>query len=471
MYKRIHIHFIGIGGIGMSGIAEVLLNLGYPVSGSDIKPSAVTTRLEELGAKIHFQHHSSNVECVDVVVYSSAVAKDNIEIETALREGIPVIRRAEMLAELMRLKKFGIAVAGTHGKTTTTSILASLMQEGDLDPTLVIGGKLNQLGSNAKLGNGDFMIVEADESDGSFLHLTPTIAIVTNVDPDHMENFKDSEHYISAFDEFTSKVPFYGLVVICAEDPEAYALSKRLDRRIQTYGFSQELTWSAQNIQQEGFETNFDLYYEGQLQGRITLNLMGRHNVLNALSCIAVAYELGIPLEKIQLALKGFHGVGRRLELLYQNDGIHLFDDYGHHPTEIRATLSALKSSFDGRLRVLFQPHRYSRLKFLFDDFVNCFELADEVHIAPLYAAGEKPIRGISSQSLYEALTTVHDHAHLVRESDRMEEILLKDLKSGDVLLTLGAGDITQVARNLKLQFEKTQALGLEETHVGSKNG
>lgn len=470
MYKNLKIHFIGIGGIGMSGIAEVLINLGYPVSGSDMRISPMTEHLESLGAKIAYQHVSENVGLADVVVYSSAVAKDNIEIQTAHKLRIPVIRRAEMLAELMRLKKFGIAVAGTHGKTTTTSLLAHVLEQNKLDPTLVIGGKLNQLGSNAKLGKGDFMVVEADESDGSFLHLSPTLTVITNIDLDHMENFKDANHYISAFDEFVNKIPFYGLCVLCAEDPQTLALAKRIDKRVQTYGFAKKWDWSAGDIQQSHFKTTFKLYRAGTYVDEFAIQLMGKHNVLNALAVIAISSELGVSLPDIQKSLVEFKGVGRRLECLFEDDHVLLFDDYGHHPTEIRATLDALKKAFPTRyLKVLFQPHRYTRLKFLFDDFVKCFKDADEVFLAPLYSAGEDPIRGISSQTLFDAMQGVHPRVNLLQPSDDIAQTLVSQIVSGDMLLTLGAGDVTQIAKKLKRTLEiQTES---NPKNVGHKNG
>ena len=469
MYKNLKIHFIGIGGIGMSGIAEVLINLGYPVSGSDTRISPMTEHLQTLGAQISYQHVSDNVISADVAVYSSAVAKDNIEIQTALKLGIPVIRRAEMLAELMRLKKYGIAVAGTHGKTTTTSLLAHVLEQNDLDPTIVIGGKLNQLGTNAKLGKGDFMVVEADESDGSFLHLSPTLTVITNIDLDHMENFKDANHYISAFDEFVSKIPFYGLCVLCAEDPKTLALAKRIDKRMQTYGFARKWDWSAEDIQQSNFKTTFKLFRAGTYVDEFAIQLMGKHNVLNALAVIAIASELGVSLPQIQKSLLEFRGVGRRLECLYQDEHILLFDDYGHHPTEIRATLEALRRAFPNRyLKVLFQPHRFTRLKYLFDDFVQCFKDADAVFLAPLYTAGEEPIRGISSQTLFDAMQGVHPRTSLLLPSDDIAQMMVSQLVDGDMILTLGAGDVTQIAKKmrklLETQTSRVKAPGLSDS-------
>ena len=449
MYKKSHIHFVGIGGIGMSGIAEVLLNLGYPVSGSDLKRSATTTRLKKRGAKIFVGHKEKNIEGADVVVYSSAVKKaENVEVNAALKKGIPVVRRAEMLAELMRLKKYGIAVAGTHGKTTTTSLLSAILHHGGLDPTVVIGGKVNSLRSNARLGKGDFMLVEADESDGSFLHLLPTIAAVTNIDPDHLENFKNFEHYQENFFNFCEKVPFHGLVVLCGEHPKTVGLSKKLDKRISLYGFSKNHDWNAQNLKFVHSKSSFDLYHKNNYEDKIELNLPGKHNVLNSLAAIAIAKELGVGLSKIKKALKNFKGVGRRMEILFKDDNIVTLDDYAHHPQEITATLSAVRTAYTGRLVVLFQPHRFSRLKNLYEEFQNCFQNVDQLFLTEVYAAGEKPIKGFHGKRLAKDLSKRLDVQFLNGTHDAANEIY-ESLKPGDVFLTMGAGDITKVARTV----------------------
>lgn len=447
MYKRLHIHFIGIGGIGMSGIAEVLLNLGYPVSGSDMKRSAVTSRLKELGAQIHIGHREKNIEGADVVVYSSAVNKSNEELVAAHKAKVPVIRRAEMLAELMRLTKYGIAVAGTHGKTTTTSLLASILHAGDLDPTMVIGGKLNSLKTNAKLGRGDFMVVEADESDGSFLHLLPTIAIVTNMDPDHMENFGHFDKYREAFEKFCEKLPFYGLAVLCGEHAETLTLAKKLDKRVLVYGFSKKHDYNAQNLKFAHTHSYFDLYRGEEFLGAIELSLAGRHNVLNALASIVVAMDLGVSLKKIKEALKNFQGVGRRMEILFKGSNIIAIDDYGHHPAEISATISAVRGAFAGRLVVLFQPHRYTRTHLLYKDFLECFDLADALFLTKIYSAGEAPISGVSAKAMHTDLSKRLKECHYVASVEDAPKALVNFIKPGDIFLTLGAGDITHAGR------------------------
>lgn len=457
MYKKLNVHFIGIGGIGMSGIAEVLLNLGYPVSGSDLKRSAATAHLKDRGAKIFMGHREKNISGADVVVYSSAVGKSNVEFTEALKRGIPVVRRAEMLAELMRLTKYGIAIAGTHGKTTTSSLLAAVLHAGGLDPTAVIGGKVNSLKSNAKLGRGDFMVVEADESDGSFLHLTPTIAVVTNMDPDHMENYGSFDAYRDAFRKFCEKVPFYGLVVLCGEHAETLRLARELDKRILTYGFSKKHDYNAQNLKFIHTQSDFDLYHGETFLDHISLNLAGEHNVLNALATIAVALDIGMELKKIKEALRSFQGVGRRMETLFKGSNIVAIDDYGHHPVEIRATLAAVRGAFTGRLVVLFQPHRYTRTAALYDEFLSCFDLAEVLFMTKIYAAGEKPIPKISSKNLCADLTRKKINViHVAKTSDAVRQ-LVDFIVPGDIFLTLGAGDITkvgrQVAKELKMKW------------------
>lgn len=437
----------------MSGIAEILLNMGYPVSGSDIKKSSTTTRLKKLGAQIHIGHKEKNIENADVVVYSSAVNKSNPEVTAAKKKNIPVIRRAEMLAEVMRLKKYGIAVAGTHGKTTTTSLLSSILYEGGIDPTMVIGGKVKDFKTNAKSGNGDFICVEADESDGSFLHLFPTIAVVTNIDPDHMENYNGFEDYKNAFKTFCEKVPFYGLVVLCGEHPETKKLSKTLDRRVVTYGFSKKFDWNAQNISYDSLTCTFELYNKETFIDNITLNLAGKHNILNSLAAICVAQEIGISKTRIRMALKKFQGVGRRLEILFKDENITAIDDYAHHPEEIKATLRALKNTLNGRLVVLFQPHRYSRLKDLFDDFTTSFDDADQVFITKVYSAGEQPITGVNSTDLVNKMEKTHKNTAYL-SSDQVIKKINDTLKPGDVFLTLGAGDITKTAKEIAKQLK-----------------
>jgi UDP-N-acetylmuramate--alanine ligase len=455
MYKRLHIHFVGIGGIGMSGIAEVLLNLGYPVSGSDVKKGAVTARLKSLGADIRIGHREKNVEGADVVVYSSAVRKTNPELAAAEKLGIPVIRRAEMLSELMRLTKYGVAVAGTHGKTTTTSLMASALFAGGLDPTMVIGGKLNSLNTNAKLGRGDFMVVEADESDGSFLLLMPTIAVVTNMDPDHMENYGEFSKYREAFEKFCLKVPFYGLVVLCGEHPETKALAGRLDRRIVTYGFSPGDHVNARNLKFVHAQSYFDLYRGAEFIDHVELGLAGRHNVLNALAVIAVAFELGLDMKRVKEALKNFQGVGRRMEVLYKGGGVVALDDYGHHPAEILATLQAVRQAYTGRLVVLFQPHRYTRTQSLYRDFLACFDAADEVFITRIYSAGETPIKGVTSKKLAADLAKRKKNVRYLARDAEIVPALSGFIEAGDVFVTLGAGDVTKAGREVAAELKK----------------
>lgn len=456
MYKKLHTHFVGIGGIGMSGIAEVLVNLGYPVSGSDIKKSSIITRLKKLGAKINIGHGEKNIQDSDVVVVSSAVQGKNPEVVAALKKGIPVIQRAEMLAELMRLAKHGIAVAGTHGKTTTTSLLAAILHAGKLDPTVVIGGKVKGLRSNAKLGKGDFMLTEADESDGSFLKLLPAIAVVTNIDPEHLDHYGSFERCREAFYDFCRRLPFYGVAILCGEHPETLALGKRLEKRHQLYGFSKQHDWNAQNIEFAGVKTFFDLYQLDRLVGRIELNLAGMHNVLNALAALAVAHEIGISFKNCARALKTFKGVGRRMEVLFKGKDIVAIDDYGHHPEEIQATLKAIRRAYAGRLVVLFQPHRYSRTRDLFKDFVNSFDLADQLFVLGIYPAGESPIKGVSGQKLTVALEKKKKGAvKYLPHSPELISHVVQTLRPGDVFLSLGAGDVTYTARMIAKELKK----------------
>lgn len=458
MYKKLRIHFVGIGGIGMSGIAEVLLNLGYPVSGSDLKKSSITQRLRRRGARIGIGHKARNIRDVDVVVTSSAVAKDNPEVAEAHRQGLSVIRRAEMLAQIMRLTKYGIAVAGTHGKTTTTSLLATVLHRGGLDPTLVIGGRLNSLRSNARLGRGDYVLAEADESDGSFLHLMPTIAVVTNMDAEHMDHYGTFDNYRAAFKSFCQLVPFYGVAVLCGEHQETRALAKNLEVRTQLYGFDAAHDWNARGIGFEGTVSHYDLHHRSDFVGKVRLNLPGMHNVLNSLATVAVARELGIPFDKIQRGLSEFKGVGRRMEVLLKTQTITALDDYGHHPEEIKATLAAIRKAYPGRLVVLFQPHRYTRTRDLFEDFAASFELADFLIVTDIYAASEAPIKGVTAKSLAQAIQSRKgDQVVYLPKNEKLVAETLGLLRPDDVFLSLGAGDVTKigrlVARELKTRF------------------
>lgn len=461
MYNKLNIHFVGIGGIGMSGIAEILLNLGYPVSGSDIKRSAITNRLKRLGANIHIGHRAAHVGQADVVVVSSAVQASNPEVVAASKKGIRIIQRAEMLSEIMRLAKYGIAVAGTHGKTTTTSLLATILDVGHVDPTVIIGGRLRSLRSNAKLGRGDFMVTEADESDGSFLKLYPTIAIVTNIDREHLDHYQTFQNCREAFAKFCHYVPFHGLVILCGEHAETLALSRKLEKRVALYGFSPAFDWNAQNIEYRGTMCHYHLYHKDKFVDVIEVNLSGKHNVLNSLAAIAAAREIGVPVSAVKKALKKFGGVGRRMEALYKGHEIVVLDDYGHHPTEIKATLETVRRAFVGRLVVLFQPHRYSRTRDLFAEFVKSFGSVDRLFVTDIYAASEKPIKGVNSQRLVKAIEKkgVGDRGlgivtYLPR-TQKIEEKILSELRVGDVFVSLGAGDVTHIGRRIAKGLKK----------------
>ncbi len=451
-YKSRHaarVHFVGIGGIGMSGIAEVLLNLGYLVSGSDLKESDVTRRLVQLGAKIQTGHKEDNVTEVDVVVTSSAVKKDNPEVVAAKRRKIPVIPRAEMLAELMRLK-YAVAIAGSHGKTTTTSMVATVLNAAGLDPTAVVGGKVNVLGSNAKLGKSELMVVEADESDGSFLHLHPSIAVVTNIDPEHMDHYQTLDALKHAFVEFCNRVPFYGLNVLCLDHPNVQALLPLLEKRFVTYGSSHAADYRLEGIVLDGFKTRFRAFRREVDLGEFTVQMVGAHNAMNALSVIAVSDELDIPLDTVRTALENFGGVQRRFTVKGEAKGITVVDDYGHHPAEVRATLAGARKAFGRRLIVAFQPHRYTRTHDLFEDFCSAFNDADIVFLTDIYGAGEEPIPGITSEKLAEAVRA-HGHPDVTWVGKRTELVkaIQAKLQPGDLVLTLGAGDITNTGPDL----------------------
>ena len=442
--KAKHIHFVGIGGIGMSGIAELLINLGYRVSGSDLKETAVTRRLSGLGGSIFKGHGRENVKGADVVVYSSAVGDDNPEILEATERYIPVIPRAEMLAELMRLK-YGVAIAGAHGKTTTTSMVASILTCGQLDPTVVIGGRLDIWGgSNAKLGQGDILIAEADESDGSFLALSPTIAVVTNIDHEHMDHYGDIEAIRQTFIDFINKVPFYGTAILCLDNEEIQGIIPRLKKRCLTYGMSPQADLRGVDLRKDRWGTSLEVIYRSSSLGRITVGMPGEHNVLNALAATAVGLELDLEIGVIKEGLKVLGGLSRRFQLKGEKNGVLFLDDYGHHPTEIIATLKTVKECWpERRLIVLFQPHRYSRTKALLDRFVISFNDADILIVAPIFSAGEDTIKGVTSETLSKG---IKDHGHKeVVFCARQEEILpaLLDLvRPGDLIITLGAGNI-----------------------------
>ena len=441
------IHFVGIGGIGMSGIAEVLLNLGYRVSGSDARRSSITDRLEKLGANVFEGHAAANVAGAQVVVTSTAVRTDNPEVVEAVRNQVPVIPRAEMLAELMRLK-YGIAIAGSHGKTTTTSMVAMVLDRAGVDPTIVVGGRINTLGSNARLGRGDFMVVEADESDKSFLKLSPTIAVVTNIDLEHLDFYSGIEEIREHFVQFVNKVPFYGSVIICLDDPNIQMIIPQITRRVMTYGMRAHAEIAASDVQvsRENFGSEFTVRRKGEELGRIKLNVPGEHNVCNALAAVAVGLDLEVEFAKIAEGLEAFTGTGRRFEVkgLIPGDrsGILVVDDYGHHPTEIRATLAAAKTS-GRRLVALFQPHRYTRTAALHEEFARSFYDADVVLLTDIYAASEDPIPGVTSQALAEEIEKFgHRNVRYIGAVESGKQALLDAAQPGDLVLTLGAGSV-----------------------------
>ncbi|MBD3867857.1 MAG: UDP-N-acetylmuramate--L-alanine ligase [Acidobacteria bacterium] len=453
--KARHLHFVGIGGTGMSGIAEVLVNLGYPVSGSDLSSNPATRRLKKMGARIHKGHRLSNLREADVVVISSAVRPDNPEVVEARRLKIPVIPRAEMLAELMRLKT-GIAVAGAHGKTTTTALVAEVLDKGKLDPTVVIGGRVGKLRSGAKLGKGDLMVAEADESDGSFLKMKPTIAIVTNIDREHLDHYDDLTDIQDTFVEFLSRLPFYGVAVVCLDDPNVRSILPRVDRKVITYGLSSEADISAVDVSIDQFESSYTVSAFGEQVGRITVALPGRHSVYNSLAAVAVAMELEIPFQTIARALKSFRGVERRFQLRGRYNDALVVDDYGHHPTEIEAVLNGVREGFGARTIVVFQPHRFSRTQALLEEFGGAFHLADIVFVTDIYPAGEEPVSGVDGSLVQDALVRhghpdvryVKDHGAIIRQ-------LRELLQPGDVMITLGAGDVWKIGDSLAKSGKK----------------
>jgi UDP-N-acetylmuramate--alanine ligase len=446
-----HVHFVGIGGSGMSGIAEVLLNQGFSVSGSDVKGSPVTQRLQALGARIFDGHAAANVQGSHVVVTSSAVRADNPEVLEARRLGVPVIPRAEMLAELMRTKH-GIAVSGSHGKTTTTSMIASVLDKGGLDPTIVVGGRLDTLGSGARLGKSEYMVVEADESDRSFLKLQPTLAVVTNVDREHLDAYTDLADVQQAFLEFIDKVPFYGAAVVCADDEAARALLTRAARRTRSYGFAEDAQVRASELELEPSGSRFAVSADGQPLGRFELRVPGRHNVQNALAAIAVALELQLPHAAIREGLASFQGVDRRFQKKGEVQGVTVLDDYGHHPTEIKATLQVLRTYAGARRTVVvFQPHRYSRTQALWDDFLAAFAGADVLLLVDIYAASEDAIPGVDAERLAAAI----QGALYAGDVQSAGERLMQLVKSGDVVLTLGAGNVFAAGEALLRRLEE----------------
>jgi len=456
MYKKgQHIHFVGIGGAGMSGIAEVLLNLGYRISGSDLVRTDITERLKKLGSTIYYHHQKENIKGAKVVVVSSAVGKDNPEMVEARKRLVPVIARAEMLAELMRMK-YGIAVAGTHGKTTTTSMIATVLAEGGLDPTVVIGGRLNSLGSSAKLGQGEFLVAEADESDGSFLKLSPTIAVVTGINPEHLDYYQDFNREKQAFVEFINKLPFYGRAILCLDEVNLQSLLPQLNKTHITYGLAGQADLQARRIELKPMKTSFSVHWEGKELGRLSIGMPGLHNIYNCLATTATALELDLDFKVIQKALKGFSGVKRRFEIKGEVREILVVDDYGHHPQEIKATLAAAKTTWNRRVVVVFQPHRYTRTRDLYSEFLPAFHQADVLIITETYPAGEEKIPGVSAEGLYQGIC---GHGHkAVTFIPQLKEIgkhLLKIVRPGDMVITLGAGDIGQVADELIKALKK----------------
>ncbi len=444
------IHFVGIGGSGMSGIAEVLVTQGYAVTGSDLSESSSVARLRSLGATIHIGHDPAYVDDVDVVVKSTAIPDRNVEVKAARALKIPVIPRAEMLGELMRMK-YGLAVAGSHGKTTTTSMLARCLHHAGLDPTIVIGGRLDSIGSSARLGAGEFLVAEADESDGSFLTLDPTVAVVTSIDPEHMEHWGSFDNLLDGFVQFTNKVPFFGFATLCLDHPQVQALLPRIRRRVITYGLTTQADCRAEDIEPVGEQSTFTVVWQDQRLGRVQLGMPGRHNVENALAAIAVGLELGVPFADLQIALDGFTGVDRRFSIRHRigsgDQEVTIIDDYGHHPAEISATLAGAQEAWpQRRIIAVFQPHRYTRIRDLLDDFARSFNQANHVVACPIYRAGEQPIEGFDVFRVSEAL---RNHGHrsvrpvdsLAAATDHLAEVV----RPGDVVITLGAGDVNKV--------------------------
>ena len=452
MYRKTkHIHFVGIGGIGMSGIAELLVNLGYRVSGSDLGQSRITENLVRQGCAVYVGHRREWMTGANVVVTSSAIADDNPEVLAAREQGVPVIMRAEMLAELMRLKKFGIAIAGSHGKTSTSSMVSWMMAQAGLDPTIVIGGKVDCLGGNAKLGQGEFLVAEADESDGSFLKLSPVLEVITNIDLEHLDYYRDIDHIKTTFLRFTDKIPFYGAAIICLDDPHVADILPAIKKRVITYGLTAQADLYAEQISFDRGRIKFIVKREMETLGEVNLAPPGIHNVYNALATISVGLELEISFQVIADALSSFAGVQRRMEHKGTVSEITILDDYGHHPTEIRATLSAIKQAWpEKRLVVLFQPHRYSRTKGLFKEFLTCFHQADILVLTDIYAASEEPLEGVNSEQLMNRIQQ-HGQRHTIyiADLDELAEKIRPMLRPGDLVLSLGAGSIVRAGEDL----------------------
>jgi UDP-N-acetylmuramate--alanine ligase len=446
--KAQHIHFVGIGGSGMCGIAEVLLNLNFTVSGSDLARTAVTDRLAKLGAKVFAGHAEGNIAGADVVVVSSAVGQDNPEVVEAKRRKVPVIPRAEMLSELMRMK-YGVAIAGSHGKTSTTAMVAQVLSGAGLDPTIVIGGRLNTIDSNARLGKGDLMVAEADESDGSFLGLSPTIAVVTNIDSEHLNHYGSMGALVDAFTGFLNKVPFYGLGIVCLDDPQVQGIMPRLTRTLLTYGMASQADLVGTNLEMKEFTSRFEVIFRGRWLGDVHLKVPGRHSVYNALAAIGVGLEFDLKFNDIAGHLAEFCGADRRFQLKRTVGDIMVIDDYGHHPTEIRATLSAAREGWKRRTVVVFQPHRYTRVQALMEEFSRSFYQADVLVVTEVYRAGESPIPGVSGQTLAAAIKE-HGHKDVIYARDLAEALarVKERARAGDMLITLGAGDVWKVSES-----------------------
>ncbi len=460
------IHIVGVGGAGMSGIAEILRSLEFEISGSDLRDSERTQRLASMGVRIDIGHVPGNVHGADVVVTSTAIATDNPEVVEARDLGIPVIGRAAMLAELMRVK-YGVAIAGSHGKTTTTSLVATVLRAGGLDPTVMVGGKMAALGGGARLGAGDLMVAEADESDGTFLHLNPTIAVVTNIDPEHLDYWGSHERLLEAFVEFVNRIPFYGLSVLCLDHPHVQSMLPRVKGRYVTYGVSPQADYSIRGVKHRGLETSFNAYRRGEPLGGFTLRMPGAHNVLNCLAAIAVADELSVPRDVTKEALATFDGVGRRFSVVGEVAGVTLIDDYAHHPAEITATLDAARSAFpveSHRIIAVFQPHRFSRTRDLFDAFARSFHKADLLFVSDIYRAGEAPIEDITSERLVASIRAYgHQGVELCGDKSEVPQRIADVAREGDVVISLGAGDINRILGELSVLLQQPKPVSQGE--------